>query len=220
MNLPDFNTPFEYENNFYLSCQNARLAKFLAHYELYKMITDLPGDVVECGVFKGASFVRFAAFRELLNNRFARKLVGFDTFGDFPETNFEEDIKYRENFVQTSGIPITVNQLNQVLDHKGVNTNIHLVKGDVTKTVPAYIEENPHMKIALLNLDTDVYEPAVTILEHFYPRIVKGGVCILDDYNVFPGETKAIDDYFKDKDVIVKKLPFAVTPCYIIKNEM
>jgi len=58
--LPDFTKTFEYENNFYLSCDNTRLSKILAHYELFKMAKDLPGAMVECGVFKGASFVRFA----------------------------------------------------------------------------------------------------------------------------------------------------------------
>ncbi len=58
--LPDFQKAFEYENNFYLSCDNTRLSKILAHYELFKMARELPGAIVECGVFKGTSLVRFA----------------------------------------------------------------------------------------------------------------------------------------------------------------
>src|SRR4030095_13187907 len=98
------------------------------------------------------------------------------------------------------GVSISVDQLYEVLHHKKIE-NVELIKGDVTKTIPAYLKDNPHLKISLLNMDTDVYEPAVTILEELYPRIVRGGVLIADDYGVFPGETKAIDDYFKDKDV-------------------
>ncbi|MBK5245369.1 MAG: dTDP-6-deoxy-L-hexose 3-O-methyltransferase, partial [Eubacteriaceae bacterium] len=79
-------------------------------------------------------------------------------------------------------------------------------------------DNNPHLKISLLNLDTDIYEPAVTILEHLWPRIVRGGVLILDDYGTFPGETKAVDDYFDGKDIIINKFDFAMTPCYIIKD--
>ena len=45
----------------------------------------LPGHIVERGVYKGASFLRFATFREILENPHARKAVGFDTFGRFPE---------------------------------------------------------------------------------------------------------------------------------------
>jgi len=174
--LPDFTKAFEYENNFYLSCDNTRLSKIIAHYELFKMAKDLPGAMVECGVFKGASFVRFAGFRDLFGNPFSHKLIGFDTFGAFPETNFEDDKKYRNNFVQTAGEQsISKEQLLEVLRKKGIDKNVELVEGDVVKSIPEYLENNHHLKISLLNLDTDIYEPAVAILEHFWPRIVGGG---------------------------------------------
>lgn len=216
--LPKFDQAFEYENKFYLSCDNSRLSKILSHYEFFKMIKDLPGAIIDCGVFKGTSLVRFAGFRDLFGNIHSHKIIGFDTFEDFPETEFEEDKKFRERFIANAGgSSISKYQLEQVLDHKGVNQNIELVAGDINQTVPEYVKNNPSLKISLLNLDTDIYEPAVTILEHFYPRLVKGGVLLLDDYGEFPGETKAVDDYFSDKDVVIKKSPFAMTPCYIVK---
>lgn len=84
--------------------------------------------------------------------------------------------------------------------------------------VPKYVKDNPQLKISLLNLDTDIYEPAVTILENFYPRITRGGILILDDYETFPGEAKAVDDYFKDRKIEIKKFSFCMTPCYIVKT--
>jgi hypothetical protein len=218
--LPDFSKAFEYENNFYLSSDITRTSKFLAHYELYKMVHHLPGAMIECGVFKGASFVRWATFRELTANPFGQKLIGFDIFGKFPETNFEEDKNYREKFVQSAGEEsIGTDQLMEVLRHKRLDRNVELVAGDVCQTVPKYVQDNPHLKISLINLDTDVYEPAVTILEHLYPRLVRGGVLILDDYGTFPGETKAVDDYFKGKNITIRKFPFAMTPCFVVKED-
>ena len=217
--LPDFAKAFEYENNFYLSCDNRRLSKILAHYELFKLAKELPGAIVECGVFKGASFVRFAGFRDLFGNPFSHKLVGVDIFGAFPKTNFDEDKKYRTDCIRAAGEQsISKEQLIEVLKNKGIDKNVELVEGDVVKTIPEYLKKNPHLKISLLNLDTDVYEPAVSILENFWPRIVRGGILILDDYGTFPGETKAVDDYFKDKNAQIFKFPFAMTPCYIIKK--
>lgn len=218
--LPDFTKSFDYENNFYLSCDNSRIGKILAHYELFKMTRDLPGAIVECGVFKGASLVRFAGFRDLFGGAYATKIIGFDIFGEFPETAFENDKKYREKFMVAAGASsISVDQLRDILKHKGVSDNVDLVKGDITKTIPEYLEKNPHLKISLLNLDVDIYEPSVAILEHLYPRLVRNGVLVLDDYGTFPGETKAVDDYFKDKNVEIKKFPFAMTPCYLIKKD-
>jgi len=216
--LPNFKKSFEYENNFYLSCDISRIKKIIAHYELFKMAQNIPGEIVECGVFKGASFARFAIFRDLFGNPLSKKIIGFDVFGRFPKTKFSQDNKLRKKFIDEAGeSSISVSQLQQVLKNKKIDKLVELVKGDITKTIPAYLKSNPHLKISFLNLDTDIYEPAVTILEQFYPKISKGGILILDDYGVFPGETKAVDDYFQDKNVEIRKLPFAMTPCYIIK---
>ena len=66
MIIQDFDSTqaIAYENGFYLTSDITRLAKALGHFELYRMITHLPGQVVECGVFKATSLVRWATFRE------------------------------------------------------------------------------------------------------------------------------------------------------------
>ena len=217
--LPDFGQEFTWENNFYLSCQPARFGKFMAHYELYKRISGIGGALVECGIFKGASFARFAAFRRLLDGDVPRRMVGFDIFGTFPQTSFEADKAQVRRFIDAAGDQsIAVDQLRAVLRHKGCGEAVELVAGDICETVPAYVRDNPALEIALLNLDTDIYEPAVVILDHLFPRIVKGGVLVLDDYGVFPGETKAVDDYFRGTGVEILRFPFSATPCYIVNN--
>jgi len=215
--LPNFDNSFDYENNFYLSCDDSRIGKILTHYELFKMIKNLPGDIVECGVFAGVALVRFAAFRNLLENPNSRKIIGFDTFDKFPSTSFEQDKIHREQFLnEAKSDPISKNQLLEVLNHKN-HKMIELIEGDITQTVPDYVSEHPELKIALLNLDVDIFEPTVTILENLYPKIVSGGIIILDDYGRFPGETKAVDDFFKNKNIQISKFPFNRTPCYIVK---
>lgn len=44
--LPNFKNSFDYENNFYLSCDNSRIGKLMAHYELFKMTINKPGSVI------------------------------------------------------------------------------------------------------------------------------------------------------------------------------
>ena len=217
--LPDFERSFEYENNFYLSCGINRISKVLAHYELYKMVQDIPGAIVECGVFKGTSLARFATFRDLFGNSYSKKIIGFDTFDEFPETDFSEDQSFRERFIKNAGSEsISKEQLMQVLKHKETDKNLELVEGDIMQTVPEYLEKHPELRISLLNLDTDIYEPAKVILEYLYPKIVKGGILILDDYGTFPGETKAVEEYFAESDIQIKKFPFCMTPSYILKT--
>jgi hypothetical protein len=141
----------------------------------------------------------------------------FDSFGKFPQTNFDEDKKFREVFIKEGGEEsISKDQLLEVLKNKSIEKFVELIEGDITITVPQYVKDNPQLKISLLNLDTDIYEPAVTVLEYLYPRIVTGGILILDDYGTFPGE-KAVDDFFKG-ELKIRKFPFAMTPCYIVKE--
>lgn len=217
--LPDFSRAYEYENEFYLSCDKQRIGKLIAHYELFKMSQNINGEIIECGVFKGASLVRFAMFRKLFQSEFEKRIIGFDSFAEFPQTNFEEDKKLRDHIVKEAGEQsISTDQLMEVLKNKGCDNSVDLIAGDITVTIPEYIRKNRDIRISLLNLDTDIYEPSVTILENFYPKLEKGGILILDDYNVFPGETKAVDDYFKDMDIEIRSFPFSSTPCYLIKK--
>jgi len=133
ISLPNFEKAFEYENNFYLSCDITRISKILSHYEIYKMIKEVPGEIVECGVFKGASFLRFAMFREIFGNPFSKKIIGFDTFGKFPETNFQDDKKARNKFIDSAGEDsISKDQLFEILNQKNLNRHLNLIEGDIT----------------------------------------------------------------------------------------
>jgi len=103
------------------------------------------------------------------------------------------------------------------MDYKKIE-NYELIKGDINKTIPEYCKNNEHLKIALLHIDVDVYEPSVTILENMYDKVVRGGVLMFDDYGTFPGETKAIDEFFLDKGLKVKKLSISHIPSFVIKD--
>ena len=104
-----------------------------------------------------------------------------------------------------------------ILNEKNCGESLDLIRGDICETVPEFVSNNPDLKIALLNLDVDIYEQSVVILEYLFPLLVKGGILILDDYGTFPGESQAVDDYFKGQSIEIQKFPFCKTPRYIIK---
>jgi hypothetical protein len=216
--LPDLSKAFEYENNFYLSCDNSRIAKLIAQYELFRMAADVDGSIVECGVFKGVSLVRFAHFRAIAGLQDTKAIYGFDTFSDFPSSDYEPDNELLAKFIDSAGSrSISKDQLHTVLEAKGISDNVSLIDGDVNETVPEFIEKNPGFQISFLNLDVDLYGPSKVILENFFPLISPGGILLLDDYGKFPGETKAADDYFRNASVEIKQFQFARSPSYIIK---
>jgi len=185
---------------------------------LYKKIQTLPGAIVECGIFKGASFIRFASFQSLFDDG-KRDVIGFDIFDEFPKGAEKDDHVVLNNFLKAAGSQsIGEDQLLEVLIKKELQENIQLVKGDINKTIPQFVQDHPHLEIALINLDTDIYQPSLTVLKYLYPKLVTGGVLILDDYGIHKGETAAVDDYFKDQGVQIQKFPFAENPSYIIKE--
>ena len=104
-----------------------------------------------------------------------------------------------------------------IIGHFGLLNHLRNPR-NLWKTLNDLCDENPDFKISLLNLDVDVYEPSVIILDYLFPLIVKGGILILDDYGTFPGETKAVDDYFKGQSIKIQKFPFCKTPRYLIKK--
>lgn len=211
---------FDYENGFYLTTEPYRLGNILAHYELYKKILNLPGDVIELGVFKGASLIQFATFRELLENEKSRRIVGFDVFGKFPQPEF---IKSDKQFVdewnkQHTGEFLNKEELYKSLKLKGMN-NVELVAGDISETIDEYLAINPHTRISLLHIDVDIYESTKIGLSKLINRVVKGGVIIFDDYATIEGETVAVDEFLSDKEYIIQKFPFShAKPSYIIKK--
>jgi hypothetical protein len=206
---------FEYENGFYLTSPLSRIGKLLGHYELYKRITGLPGEVVECGVYKAASLLRFLSFRELLESPDSRKVIAFDAFGRFPGAADRDDQAFIQRFEQAGGAGISVPELERVLTKKSFR-NTELVPGNINQSVPAYADAHPELRIALLHVDVDVYEPTVTILNHLFDRMVPGGLVVFDDYGKVAGETRAVDELLRRRPLRLEKLPICHIPTFVV----
>jgi len=210
---------FEFENGFYLTAPVDRFSKFVTHIDLFRRISDLPGAIVECGVFKGASLCRWIKLRALLENPSSRRIIAFDTFGEFPDADFVDDIPARARFVAEAGNQgISRDHLEDLLRTQDLFMNIELIQGDILESVPVYVRLQPELKIALLNIDVDMLAPTRVCLEQFYPRLVRGGIAILDDYGAFPGANKAIDDLFDRTGVTIRKLPYSSNVAFVVKE--
>lgn len=218
MMQPDFANAWDYENNFYLTCDASRVGKISAHLELYRKVIEVPGVIAEFGVFKGASFSRFCMFRELFESQMARKIIGFDTFSDFPDTVHQDEQFKRQEFIDAAGAQsISREALMGSLAKRGMEKNVELIAGDICQTLPEYLDKHPQKRFALINMDVDLYEPSRAILSHAWEKLSQGGVLVLDDYGLFPGETKAVEEILGN-GVTIRKLPYASKPHYIVKG--
>jgi hypothetical protein len=200
VNCPDrIETKLE---NFPKYVRRVHLKRFLAMYELFKLVLPVKGSIVECGVFRGFSVMAWAKLSAILEpENLTRRIYGFDTFDGFPSVSDEDrmgaGVAERGDLQATNYDElielISIYDQDRLLGHI---PKVQLVRGDATKTVPAFVQENGHMLVSLLFLDFDLYEPTRVALEQFIPRMPKGSVLAFDELDnpIWPGETKALLD--------------------------
>ena len=224
-------TPLEVSKNFSLYARRILIKRFLAHYELFRKTINLPGDIVELGVFRGSSLMSFANFLEIRNMGDRQKQVfGFDNFAGLTELS-DKDGSANEHFEKNEGgfnssiFEDMLRDIVNIYDNDRFipyKPRVKLIKGDVRETVPRFVKENPGLRISLIHFDIDLYEATKISLECFYPLVVNGGVLLFDEYGIRPweGESTAVDEYFKDKNVVLQKFDWAPNPGgFFIKNE-
>jgi len=207
----------------YLRSQDLR--SFLARYELYKKILEIPGSIMECGVLHGGGLMAFAHFNALLEPiNHARKIIGFDTFSGFPKL-VDVDKKSISEFAKEGGLNVdSLEDLKKCIELYNSNRfisnipHVELVKGNATKTIPQYIKDNPHTVVSLLYLDFDIYEPTKIALETVIPRMPKGAIVVFDELNCkyWMGETQAVLDTIGISKHKMKRFSFDPYRAYTI----
>jgi len=200
--------------NFSKYVRRQNLVRLLVQYELFQRQLRIKGSIVECGVHHGGGVMAWAKLSSILEPyNYHRKIIGFDTFEGFPAV---ADIdKQRPEATAAINIPgaevgalaeeyDVYDELSAVIKEYDANRfindieKIELIKGDANQTIPKYVETNKHLIVSLLYLDFDIYEPTVTALEHFLPRMPKGSILAFDEVNneFWPGETMAMLEKF------------------------
>jgi hypothetical protein len=216
--------------NFLLYFRRVNFAKVLTHIEIFKKIIELPGSIVECGVFKGMSLLTFAKLVEIYcPGDTLKRVIGFDTFQGFVSLAQKDGLIDKRRGKEKGGwnsgeFKPTLDKLIAIAQRDSMIprfNRIELVEGDVSKSVPAYVKQNPGLRISLLHLDLDLYDPTLAALKALYPLVVPGGVVLLDEYGMegFPGESAAFDEYFGNNRPKLTKFPFISTPGgYFVKQ--
>lgn len=204
--------------------------RHLAHYELFKTTIDLPGHYVDFGVYFGKSFFTWHKFLEVFSPTAThKKVIGFDTFAGFQDLAPEDGQNDPAIQKKPGGLSSAsfLDEFLELLDLHNRDSVLPagrgmIIQGDVCKTFPQWLEQNPEARFCLCNLDLDLYEPTTVVLEGCWDRIVPGGVLILDEYatSKWPGETKAWDDFAARRclNVSLKRFSYANAPgAYLLK---
>jgi len=186
-------------------------------YSLYKAIQyitkgDIQGNIAECGVWRGGSAM-LAALTLIQNNQTHRKIYLYDTYEGMPKpTDKDVDINGTPYLLlwkkEQELLTVSLDEVkNNMLSTGYPEDNIIFVKGMVEKTIPRTLPN----QIALLRLDTDLYESTYHELIHLYPKVTTQGVVIIDDYGHFQGSQEATDKYFSEesREVLFHRIDYS-----------
>ncbi len=186
--------------NFPKYVRRQHLKRFLAMYEIFKLVMPVKGSIVECGVFKGFGLMTWAKLSAMLEpENLTRRIYGFDTFSGFHNV----DSKDKNPLASHSSGDLAADSYEELealikeYDRDrflGHIDKAHIIKGDVKETIPKFLETHPHILVSMLFIDIDLYEPTRIALESFIPRMPLGAALVFDELDnpMWPGETLAL----------------------------
>lgn len=194
------------------------LADLLAREELFNLVLKVPGDIFECGVYRGNGLMAFHALSQVLEPyNVHRKIVGFDSFTGFPKgTEFDPELNsgyFSDSNLDTLLSAIEFQKRDSLISHVD---RVTLVEGDARETLPNYLATRPHQIVALLYMDFDLYEPTKIALESVIPLMPKGGVIAFDQagQSKWPGETLALKEVLGLQTKTLKRLTYNSNVAY------
>ena len=217
-------------DNFPKYTQRTALSRFLTRYEIFKLQLDVTGSIIDLGVGRGASLMTWAQLSAMLEPvNFARQIIGFDTFEGIPSLDTKDKNQYNKdsNLVRVKGFSVEEGMFDDInnaifiydatryLNHI---EKVKVIKGDIIKTLPQFLEENPYLVISLLHMDVDLYRPTKIALELLFDRIPKGGIIAFDELNTkaYPGETIALKETLGINSLKLQRFSWATTISYAI----
>lgn len=206
------------------------LKRFLAHTQLFQQTLEVPGDIAELGVFRGLGLMTWANLLECFCVGDRTKVVyGFDNWQGFVEILPEDGENHAQTHKQVGGFSPAAyeEELQAALEIFDADrfvpwkARVQLIKGNIERSVPAFLAEHPGVRFSLVHFDCDLYKPTRTALEAIWPRVSRGGLLLFDEYAIkeWPGETLAVDEFLADKPGLqIKTLPWTNVPAgYLVK---
>jgi hypothetical protein len=212
-------------SNLGLFIKRQSLSRIMFMNDLYQRIINIHGIVMEFGVRWGQNLALFEAFRGMYEPfNYSRKIVGFDTFAGFPSIDKKDgssDLASVEAFSVTDKYDEYLEKILQYHESESPLSHMkkfELVKGDATKTIDKYLDDNPETIVALAYFDFDIYSPTKKCLEKITDRLTKGSIVGFDElcYHDFPGETLALKEVLGLGKYSIMRSPLSPSTSFIV----
>lgn len=223
-------TDEEKERSLGLFLRGSLLARFFAIADLYRLVLDLPGLVVDVGTWRGQTAVvceNLRAIYEPLN--FSRRIICFDTFEGYKgfsnkdrATSLHGEGTYALEGSNYADLLEQILILHEKSNAMGHNFGKHrVIQGDCRITVPAFLSENPNEVVSLSFFDVNAYEPTQISFQAIWERIVPGGVAAFWQFSrpTVPAEGRVYVEHVLGKlGHSVHRTATYPGLCYIVKN--
>jgi hypothetical protein len=231
MNIYNNNKPIKDDNNLYkafnkfiFSNDRKLFHKLLYRHQFFLMTKDLPGDIVECGVFKGSGIFTWSKLIELYAPFEIKKVIGFDyfdqTFVDSLPRKDQDGMKQvfsRCNATQEDISDLSI--VNNLIEIGIKLDKFELVKGDISITSREYSLNNPGFRISILYMDLDLEKPTLDAMENLWSHILPGGLIVFDEYGYGAWtESNAVDTFVKKYNLKLQKTK-VMSPTAFIQKE-
>jgi hypothetical protein len=213
-------------NEFIFSTDIKVIGKLLYRFDFFQKIKNIPGDIVEIGVFKGSGIATFSKFLEIYCPNSNKKIIGFDMFKNNEQEildKYDEKEKKYMNVVysRVDENDLTIQSVTNRLDNMNIHKKYILVEGDVEYSVPEFVKNNPGFRISLLYIDCDLDKPTYYSLKYLWDRILPGGIIVFDEYEYHSfSESNGVDRFLKENNISYNVIStnFLCPTAYIIKN--
>ena len=174
--------------------------KMTKKIELFIETKNLVGDILEFGVFKGASVALWLKLINMYEPNSISKVIGFDYFDS--EKLLNDLLGLNKNMMnnvvnRSDKNELSIENITNKLSHFD-NSKYILVKGDAVNTSKTFVEKNPSLKIKILYMDLDVGEPTYEILIHMWNNVCVNGIVVFDEYAYHQwDESIGVDKFLK-----------------------
>lgn len=175
----------ERERSLGLFLRGSLLARFLAIGDIYRLIVDKPGIIMDIGTWRGQTAVLCENYRAIYEPlHFNRRIVCFDTFDGYKgfgekdaPTQTHRDGTYAVGGAGYAEYLAQLLELHERNNAMGHNHGKHaVIAGDCRKTIPLFFEQHGNECVALAFFDVNSYEPTLDAFEAIYKHLVPGGV--------------------------------------------
>ncbi len=205
--------PIDFIHQFPIYAGHVNLGRYLFFYDLYKQCRHLAGNVADLGTWKGSSLLFMAKLIKLFEPYSTTQAHGFDWFQGMKPAKGKDDMTFSGTYAVDEQLLLDLIRIQKLQDIAIVH------KIDLSKDAGSFFKESPHLRFKMIFIDCGIANVLEHSLKHFWPRLVRNGILIVDHYNMpnSPQESRIVEKYV-GRNIIQQKSFNRQPTAFIVKE--